>query len=211
MNSYLVPGIFVIGYLIGSIPFGYLIAKARGVDILSTGSGSPGATNVKRVISKGAGNLCFVLDALKGFISAGWPVLIFASTFEAGSSLPGIAGFLGAIIGHSFSVFLKFRGGKGVATTMGGLLALMPLVLILGIAVWLVVFYSTHYVSLGSLCFGITLPLSSVLMGLANEEIGLAAFLGLLIVVRHHANIRRLLAGTENRFTKGEDSKRMER
>ena len=210
MNPILILVAFAVGYLIGSIPFGYLIAKSRGVDILSVGSGNPGATNVKRSVGKGAGNICFTLDALKGVVSAGWPLWIPAVAPETASAAPGIIGLLGAIAGHSFSIFLKFRGGKGVATAMGGLLVIMPIVLIVGIAAWMVVFYSTGYVSLASLVFGATLPLSSALMASPNEEIGLAAFLAVLIVVRHHSNIRRLVAGTESRFTKAGGPERTE-
>ena len=131
MNPILILVAFAVGYLIGSIPFGYLIAKSRGVDILSVGSGNPGATNVKRSVGKGAGNICFTLDALKGVVSAGWPLWIPAVAPETASAAPGIIGLLGAIAGHSFSIFLKFRGGKGVATAMGGLLVIMPIVVLI--------------------------------------------------------------------------------
>ena len=193
--------VIVVGYLLGAISFAVIIAKNNGVDIFSEGSGSPGATNVKRTIGKQAGNLCFALDAGKGFIAAGWPML---PTFGLQSSpeVLSIIGLAAAIIGHSFSVFIRFRGGKGVATTMGGLLAMMPLVLVTGLLVWGAVFYSTRYVSLASILFGVSLPITAVIMGLGMPRIIFCILLAVLIVVRHQANIKRLLAGKENRFSK---------
>ena len=111
----------------------------------------------------------------------------------------GIVALLGAIIGHSFSVFLRFRGGKGVATTVGGLLALMPWVMLIGAVLWLIVFFSFRYVSLASLVLGVSLPVSAALLGMDRLSIGFCAALAILILVRHISNIRRLLAGTENR------------
>jgi len=193
------------GYLLGSISFAVLVARQHGVDILKAGSGNPGATNVKRVIGKGPGNLVFVLDFLKGLIGAGWPDL--AAQFHL---LPinapvlwmGIAGLAGAILGHSFSMFLGFKGGKGVATTIGGLMALMPLVILGGLLVWAVVFYSTRYVSLASIAMGLVLMPIAALLGQPREKIGLCIALAILIIVRHRANLQRLMNGTENKFEK---------
>ncbi len=195
----------VLGYVLGSISFAVMIARRRGVDILKEGSGNPGATNVKRVLGKTAGNIVFALDCLKGIVAAGWP-----RALEALHALPdsapvtwmGIAGLAGAIIGHSCSMFLKFRGGKGVSTTVGGLFALMPLVMLAGIAVWLVVFYSTRYVSLASLLMGLALTPVAWAFNQQPPNVGLCAVIAVLIVVRHRANIKRLLAGTEARFAK---------
>src|SRR5271163_663609 len=118
------------GYLLGSLPFGYLVARARGVDIFSVGSRSPGATNVRRVLGSGPGNVVLALDLLKGAAAAGWPLLV---TWGAVSSLSaartlGYVGLAGALVGHSFSCFTRFKGGKGVATAAGGLAVLMPYV-----------------------------------------------------------------------------------
>jgi acyl phosphate:glycerol-3-phosphate acyltransferase len=186
------------GYLAGSVSFAVLISKARGVDIFTIGSGNPGATNVMRALGRPYGYACFLLDALKGVAS----VLIgfgLAQMSGGGASLAGVLGLLGAILGHSFSLFLGFRGGKGVATTVGGLFTLMPAVMLAGAIVWLVVFFSSRYVSLASIALGLSLPVSAFLIHDDPRAVGFCAFLALLILVRHRANIRRLLAGTENR------------
>lgn len=194
-----------VGYLLGSIPFAVLIARRHGVDILKAGSGNPGATNVRRTLGKGPGNLCFALDALKGFVAAGGPVLLLAGT---PAEIAGLAGLIGALLGHSFSVFLRFRGGKGVATTAGGLLALMPIVLVAGVVIWLITFYSTRYVSLASILMGLSLPITAWVLGdrLPVSYLALSAFLALVIVLRHRVNLQRLAAGTEHRWEKKSSS-----
>ena len=114
-----------LGYLIGSLSFGYWIAKANGVDIFAVGSKSPGATNVKRSVGKAAGNLVFALDFLKGLVATGWPILMYSNTGYSDGY--GLIGLFTAVIGHSFSLFTGFRGGKGVAAMLGGVVALMPI------------------------------------------------------------------------------------
>lgn len=199
MNTLAAIGALLVGYFLGAISFAVIIAKRRGVDILKEGSGNPGATNVKRVLGKKAGNLCFALDAVKGFLAALLPLLLVRD----GPALPyAILGLVGAIIGHSYSVFIGFKGGKGVAVTMGGLLALAPLVLLGGILVWLATFYTSRYVSLASIIFGFSLPLIAWMSGEPGVLIGFLALLAALIAARHRGNIQRLLAGTENRFSK---------
>ena len=199
-------GVFVIGYVIGSIPFAVLIARRHGKNIFAEGSGNPGATNVKRVLGKKAGNVCFALDCLKGLAAAGWPMLPFLTMSDP--RLLGIAGLLGAILGHSASVFLKFRGGKGVATTIGGLAVLFPYVIAVGLAVWLTVYYASKVVSLASLALALSLPLTGlVFVRDADGSLfwwgwGFLLALCLLIFVRHHSNIRRLLKGQEGGFKK---------
>lgn len=209
----------LVGYLLGSIPFGYLVARAHGVDIFKTGSCNPGATNVKRVLGAKAGNTVFVLDVLKGSAASGWSLLSLTSAsmtydFEVGSWLPpatiageswrlmGLAGVLGAVMGHSFSLFTKFKGGKGVATTAGGVLVLMPIPCLIGGAVWLGTFYATRYVSLGSILAAITVPTASWLTGNPLPLTVVVALLSLFVIVRHRENISRLLAGTENKFAR---------
>lgn len=192
--------VILAGYLLGSISFAVIISRCHGVDILKAGSGNPGATNVKRVLGKKAGNTVFVLDFLKGFVATAWP-LLFWKDGNYVISLQ-IAGMMAAIIGHSFSIFLKFRGGKGVATAMGGLLALSPWVLIVGVLLWIIVFYLSRYVSLASIVFGLSLPLSSWLLGDERIVTWFLLLLALLIIVRHRSNIKRLIQGTENRFEK---------
>lgn len=188
------------GYIVGSISFAVLISKAKGVDIFTIGSGNPGATNVMRALGKPYGYACFLLDAFKGIAG----VLIAQAVdlqwgVETNTQVMGIVGLLGAILGHSFSVFLRFKGGKGVATTVGGLFTLLPLVMLIGAALWLVVFFASRFVSLASLVLGISLPFSAWLLNRDGASIGLCVFLAVLIVVRHRSNIQRLLAGTENR------------
>src|SRR5262245_47162276 len=114
----------IVGYLLGSLPFGYLVAKAHGVDIFKAGSGNPGATNVKRVLGPRAGKTLLVLDMLKGAIATGWPLLPMVVTPH--KDVLALIGVMAAVIGHAFSVFTKFKGGKSVATAAGGLLVLIP-------------------------------------------------------------------------------------
>jgi glycerol-3-phosphate acyltransferase PlsY len=209
-------GIFaLLGYLIGSVNFAVLVAKKHGVDILKEGSGNPGATNVKRVLGKGPGNLVFALDALKGFIGAGLPTLIL----EVDPALPVtearqivflacVAGFVGTLLGHCFSCLLKFKGGKGVASTIGGLLVLLPVPILIGAAIWGLVFALSRYVSLASIALGVSLPLSCWLLPLftslkfGQPEFWFAAAIAAFNVWTHRSNIGRLLTGTENRFVK---------
>ncbi|MCC5834347.1 MAG: glycerol-3-phosphate 1-O-acyltransferase PlsY [Opitutales bacterium] len=188
----------IAGYLLGSISFAVLIARSRGVDIFKVGSGNPGATNVLRSLGKTWGYLCFLLDAFKGVAS----VLIgfgLAESFGGDPEYLAVVALLFAILGHSFSLFLRFRGGKGVATTIGGLLALMPLVFLFGAILWLIVFYTTRYVSLASLVLGASLPVSAWLFNASGLGQILCLALAILIAVRHRSNIQRLLNGTENR------------
>ncbi|MFN5057293.1 MAG: glycerol-3-phosphate 1-O-acyltransferase PlsY [Verrucomicrobiota bacterium] len=206
-------GIFaLLGYLIGSVNFAVLVAKKHGVDILKEGSGNPGATNVKRVLGKGPGNLVFALDALKGFVGAGLPYL-FLRIEETGAAADihftvCVAGFVGTLLGHCFSCFLKFKGGKGVASTIGGLLVLLPIPILIGAAIWGLVFMLSRYVSLASIALGVSLPLSCWLLPLFTKltfgqpEFWFAAAIAAFNVWTHRSNIGRLLAGTENRFVK---------
>jgi len=206
-------GIFaLLGYLIGSVNFAVLVAKKHGVDILKEGSGNPGATNVKRVLGKGPGNLVFALDALKGFVGAGLPhLLLRVGETPAAADIHFtvcVAGFVGTLLGHCFSCFLKFKGGKGVATTIGGLLVLLPVPILIGAAVWGLVFTLSRYVSLASIALGVSLPLSCWLLPLFTKltfgqpEFWFAAAIAAFNVWTHRSNIGRLLAGTENRFVK---------
>jgi acyl phosphate:glycerol-3-phosphate acyltransferase len=203
---------FLLGYLIGSVNFAVLVAKKHGVDILKEGSGNPGATNVKRVLGKGPGNLVFALDALKGFVGAGLPYL-FLRIEETGSAADihftiCVAGFVGTLLGHCFSCFLKFKGGKGVASTIGGLLVLLPIPILIGAAIWGLVFTLSRYVSLASIALGVSLPLSCWLLPLCTKltfgqpEFWFAAAIAAFNVWTHRSNIGRLLAGTESRFAK---------
>ena len=192
----------LIGYFLGSINFAVLVAKYKGLDLFSLGSGNPGATNVKRTMGAFLGNTVFLLDFSKGYLA----VFLTQSILVLEGfnyDLLGILGLLGAILGHSFSIFLKFRGGKGVATTMGGLLALMPWVLVLGLVAWLIVFFSTRVVAMASIVFAISLPISFYFLhDLPDVRWIFCIVLAILIVVRHYSNIQRLLSGKEHDFSK---------
>lgn len=205
------------GYLLGSLPFGYLVARAHGVDIFKVGSGNPGATNVKRVLGAKAGNTVFALDVLKGVLAGSWSLLARTSLsvtvdMEAGGSaavisgqdwrLVGLAGLIGGVLGHSFSIFTKFKGGKGVATAAGGVLVLMPVSCLIAAAVWVVTFYTTRYVSLGSILAAAALGVATWARGNPLPLNIVVTLLVIFIIVRHRENITRLLNGTENKFVK---------
>lgn len=211
----------VVGYFLGAIPFGYLVARSKGINIFEHGSKNPGATNVKRVLGekfgkKGrqAGDLVFFLDAVKGATAAGWPLLLrFAVSSEidlAGTCIyaPDIAapmavvGLVGALLGHCFSCFTQFRGGKGVATAVGGLLVLMPIAIVVAAAVWAAVFYTARFVSLASILAALILPVAAFFLKQPPLLVGLAGMVAALVTLRHRANIVRLLNGTEARFVK---------
>jgi len=206
-------GIFVfalLGYLIGSVNFAVLVAKKHGIDILKEGSGNPGATNVERVLGKGPGNLVFALDALKGFVGAGLPTLVgyviatqgIDFIIQGDAFIHGVAGFVGTLLGHCFSCFLKFKGGKGVASTIGGLLVLLPIPILIGAAIWGLVFMLSRYVSLASIALGVSLPLSCFFLKHGQSQFWFAAAIAAFNVWTHRSNIGRLLAGTESRFAK---------
>ena len=196
--TYLV--IALVAYLVGSIPFGYLIAKANGIDIRQHGSGNIGATNVLRTLGKKWGITCFACDFLKGLFSV-W----IALGLSGGSSFAGIIGAVACIIGHSFPIWLKFKGGKGVATSGGALFALLPVTALLLLVVWAIVFYATRYVSLASIAVAVALPIIVLISWLTGMGADFPLFLfalivGTLVVWRHRSNISRLMNGTENRF-----------
>lgn len=194
----------LIGYLLGSLPFGYIVARAHGVDIFKVGSGNPGATNVKRVLGAKAGNTVFALDVVKGALAAAWPML--PGIMLAEGRVLGLIGVIAAVLGHSFSVFTRFKGGKGVATAAGGLVVLMPVACLVGALVWLVTFLLTRYVSLGSILAAVAVPAASwyrLYRGETTLPFSLVATLvGVFVVIRHRENIKRLLAGTESKFSK---------
>ena len=191
------------GYLLGSIPTGYLAARARGVDIRSVGSGNIGATNVMRVLGKPLGMMVLLADALKGGLATGllpplalrWTGSTAASSAEWLEILAGVS----AILGHNYTCWLGFRGGKGVATTAGVLLVLMPKAFALCLAVWLLVFALSRIVSLASLAAAVALPLALYVLGRSVPLIAVGAALGGLAIYRHRSNLQRLLAGTEPR------------
>ncbi len=197
--------VIVIGYFLGAISFAVIVSRMNGVDILSVGSKNPGATNVKRCVGKTAGNIVFACDFLKGAIAAGWPLWLSSlPLFGAVQSIQllAICGLISAVVGHSFSVFIRFKGGKGVATTIGGLAAIMLPVIAIGLVIWLIVFYLSRYVSLASLAMGFSLPVSAYFLHRSMPEIYLSLAVACFLLIRHRSNIGRLIKGTENKFEK---------
>ena len=193
----------ILAYLLGAIPFGLLIARAKGVDIRAVGSGNIGATNVFRALGKGWGILAFACDAFKGFIPASvFPLL--AKTlwaFDGGAVLPLVCACL-AIAGHNWSVYLRFKGGKGVATSVGALIGLAPMAAGVGLLTWALVFVAKRYVSLASIA-GAIMASGAVWIFYAQTGILLPCVLTVLsalVIWRHKSNIQRLLHGAENRF-----------
>ena len=187
-------------YLIGSIPFGLLASKLKGTDIREHGSGNIGATNVLRTLGKPIGIAVLILDVLKGFAPVkGAFHLIHLPLFEA-HPLLGMGCAIAAIYGHNFPVWLKFKGGKGIATSAGALLALLPVPLGIALGTWIIVFLLSRYVSLASIIASISIPVSVALLSPSAPILIFTIALAALAIWRHHANIKRLLVGTENRF-----------
>lgn len=187
---------FVLAYLLGSIPFGVVIARALGLgDLRTIGSGNIGATNVLRTGNKGAAAATLILDAAKGGVA----VLIARAV--AGESAALVAGFA-AFLGHLFPVWLGFRGGKGVATFLGTMLALAWPAGIAACLTWLATAFAFRYSSLAALVAAASTPLWLWAFG-RGDAVWLGVALAALVFVRHHANIRRLLAGTEPKIGKG--------
>lgn len=204
MDMLLIIGLTLFAYLIGSVPFGLLISKAKGKDIRTMGSCNIGATNVLRCLGKPLGITCFVLDVLKGFLPAFFfPIL---GTGEAGlqSSFPSIGILFGAaaILGHNFPVFLNFKGGKGVATSAGVLIGVAPLAVVVGLTTWVIIFKASGYVSLGSILAALVVILTGWVAGYSSVTAIALTLLGALTIWRHRANIQRLRNGTENKFQK---------
>ncbi len=197
--------VVIIGYLFGSIPFGVIVAKKMGVNIFKVGSGNPGATNVLRSIGKPAGYTVFILDFLKGFLATVW----FKFGLVAFSGDPNLAlwGLPAAVLGHTYPLFSNFKGGKGVATAMGGLLGVMPGCLLIGLVSWLIIFITTRYVAVASIGFGLSLPVCAIVSLWSSDDntsqfanVVLAFLIMVWIIWRHRANLQRLKDGTENRF-----------
>jgi glycerol-3-phosphate acyltransferase PlsY len=207
MSTVLLVGLAVgSAYLLGAVPFGYLIGRARGVDVRTVGSRNIGATNVFRTVGKGPGILTFVCDMLKGFVAiCGLPLLTRSLGLESGAQSLPIACGCAAIAGHNWPVYLRFRGGKGVATTAGVLLGVGWGAMLIGLGVWLVTFVLSRYVSLASVAAAVAVPVAA--WRLYAERGPLVPWtltaLGALVVWRHKGNIGRLLRGTENRFSFG--------
>jgi glycerol-3-phosphate acyltransferase PlsY len=188
----------LLGYFLGALPFGWLVARANGVDIFEVGSKSPGATNVKRSVGSNAGNLVFALDALKGAGAAYSPRILFSSQ-DIVLQLSLLA-VVCAIVGHSFSCFTRFKGGKGVATAAGSFFVLMPYLAAFAIIFWVILFYTSRYVSVASIGAALALPLAAYFTHQENAKIFICTASAIFIIVRHRTNIKRLISGTENRW-----------
>jgi glycerol-3-phosphate acyltransferase PlsY len=196
---------FLAAYLLGSIPTGYLVGRARGVDIRTVGSKNMGATNVFRTVGKTLGILVLLADAAKGWLAVVWlaPLMGHAFSPEAiPAGLKVVAG-VGAILGHNYTCWLQFKGGKGIATTGGVFLALAPWALLMALAAWIIVFAATRYVSVASLTAAVVLPVAT---WFTTPDLALKVVVGLvgaMAIWKHRKNIERLRAGTESRIEFG--------
>jgi acyl phosphate:glycerol-3-phosphate acyltransferase len=205
-------------YLLGSIPFGFLAAKAKGIDLRSVGSGNIGATNALRVLGKPAGIFVLFMDVLKGYAACAFlPPLIFNwlvphysgffryfhdTPIEFQTRFYVVAGIF-AVLGHNYTCWLKFKGGKGIATTAGVYLALAPWAVLVALIVFILALLLTRYVSVGSISAAVALPVTVWVMSPQNIFLGVVTTaLGALAIYKHKSNIQRLMAGTENRFEK---------
>jgi len=196
MTALIYTGCAVASYLLGSIPTGFVWAKARGIDIRTVGSGNIGATNVMRALGKGPGITVLLIDAAKGFV----PVFFAPSYFpQTDVTLLRIVCCVAVIAGHNWTCWLKFKGGKGVATSAGALLAVLPVPLLCALGVWGVVFAIWRYVSLASIAAAVVVPVATWWFTKDWPLVGFTAALGGLAIYKHKSNIQRLLAGTENR------------
>jgi glycerol-3-phosphate acyltransferase PlsY len=197
--------IFILSYLIGSVPWGYLFARSKGVDIRQHGSGNIGTANVLRVMGKKWGYLVFLCDFFKGFLSVKLGSLI-AAYFLANVGLGSVIAAVACVLGHDYPIWLGFKGGKGIATLAGTVLSLFaPLVFVSFGVVWIAVFLIGRYTSLASISAAVSLPIAvSLIVGKAEPDfpllVGFSVLMAALAIWLHRANIGRLLNGTENRF-----------
>jgi glycerol-3-phosphate acyltransferase PlsY len=197
-----------LAYLLGSIPFGYLLVRfVRQEDVRDTGSGNIGATNVARAGGTVLGIFTLLLDALKGFIAV-FLVMQFVPNTAQGPSTLAISAAVAAVVGHVFPIWLRFRGGKGIATALGVFIALAPLVALSSVGVFALIVATTRLVSLGSIVAAVSIPFLAILLVPHRSTallVGLS-FISLLSILKHHANIVRLLHGKESRFGSSKDS-----
>ena len=217
MTHVFFPFAIIVAYLLGSIPFGLLIAKAHGKDLRSIGSGNIGATNVSRALGRKWAYVCFALDVIKGLI----PMLVTMLIAEPDSVLAlwlWLAVGCAAILGHIFPIYLKFKGGKGVSTSFGVALGLWPYFTVCALffaATWVVVVLIWRYVSLASIAASVTFPIVLIvaIILIPDWELGslwpvliIAIAIPIMVIVRHRENIKRLRAGTESKISKGKRS-----
>jgi glycerol-3-phosphate acyltransferase PlsY len=194
MMATIYAGCAVVSYLCGSIPTGYLWGRARGIDIRKTGSGNIGASNVMRTLGKGPGIAVLLIDTAKGFL----PVFFAPRVWpETDRSALQIISCLAVIAGHNWTCWLKFKGGKGIATSTGALLAMLPVPLLCALALWLIVFAIGRYISLASISAAAALPVATWFF--RRDLVWFTAILAAVAIYKHTSNIQRLLTGTENR------------
>jgi glycerol-3-phosphate acyltransferase PlsY len=196
-------------YLLGSIPSGYLIGKSRGVDLRTQGSGNIGATNALRVLGKKWGYLCFALDAGKGVLSVLLAKYAVAPAAGLDPVISSIVAAVCTVLGHNFPVWLKFKGGKGVATSAGAVIGLFPLpVFVCSVLIWVITFKITRIVSVASIVGAVSLSLALLVLwllhssGVVLAQVVIGFALSAMMIWRHRSNIGRLMAGTEPRFEK---------
>ena len=198
--------IALLSYLIGSVPAGYIAGRFAGIDIRSVGSGNVGATNVLRILGKPYGYAVFLFDFCKG-VGTVWMSILIINAVHPGnqeSELVGITAGVLCVLGHTYPVWLGFKGGKGVATSAGVLFGLMPAAALTVLAVWFVTFQATKYVSVASIVAAVALPVTAAVM-VHFEKAGMplvyfSACLAVVIVWRHRSNVSRLMKGTEPSF-----------
>jgi len=193
----------IAAYLVGSVPTGFLVAKARGIDIRHVGSGNIGATNVLRAAGKPAGIFVLVMDGLKGYAACEWIAALVSHSLSAAGADREILKIIGggaAILGHNYTCWLKFKGGKGIATSAGVLAALVPWALLIILGIWILIFATTRYVSLASLAASFSLPFATLLTRESVTLVLVTSAIALLAIYKHKPNIERLLNGTESRF-----------
>jgi len=194
----------VVAYLLGSVPTGFLVGKARGIDIRQVGSGNIGATNVMRALGTKLGVIVLIADGLKGYAACAWMTDLACHFFGSPNThveLVRIVAGLAAVLGHNYTCWLKFKGGKGIATSAGVLAALVPMALAIILSLWIVIFFSTRYVSLASIAASFTLPFATWFTGGTILMTAVTGAMGALAIYKHKSNIQRLLQGTESRIT----------
>ncbi|HEX3797199.1 MAG TPA: glycerol-3-phosphate 1-O-acyltransferase PlsY [Verrucomicrobiae bacterium] len=196
-------------YLLGSIPSGYLAGRAKGLDIRAMGSGNIGATNAFRILGKTWGAAVLLADAFKGWFAAAMLPVIVCKIFdpallnvpEASRDYLNIIAAISVILGHNYTCWLKFKGGKGIATSAGVLLALVPWALVISLSTWIIVCKLTRYVSVGSIAASAVLPFATWLVHrYSMRMVVITAVMGVLAIYKHKANIVRLMNGTENKM-----------
>ena len=199
----------LIAYLIGSFPTGYIVGRLRGIDVRKVGSGNVGATNVTRVLGKQFGYPVFVVDFFKGLVAVLLAVVI-AFRFQVDSAATDLCAAVGGIfsvVGHSYPVWLGFKGGKGVATSLGVIFGISWIAALIMCAVWIIVFKATRYVSVASIAAAIALPVAMMTLLFLHELrspvlVYFSLCLAAIVVFRHRSNLSRLLSGTEPRFAR---------